>query len=178
VNAVDPLDVAARRRRAALGSTVFLLVGPGTVVGVVPWLLTGWKASEPVPGGTAARVAGAGLIGAGAVTLISAFGRFVREGLGTPVPVAAPTELVVGGLYRHVRNPMYLALFASVVGQGMVLGSGRVLGYAAGLALPVVAFVRLHEEPVLRRRFGEQYAQYCANVPRWVPRLRPWDEVR
>jgi protein-S-isoprenylcysteine O-methyltransferase Ste14 len=115
------------------------------------------------------------LIGAGAATLVSAFTRFARDGLGTPLPAAAPTDLVVGGLYRHVRNPMYLALAATVVGQGMLLGRARLLAYAAAMAVPVAMFVRLREEPVLQRRFGERYALYCANVPRWVPRLRPWE---
>ena len=167
-------DVVARRRRAALGSAGFLLVGPGSVAGVVPWLLTRWRARAPVPGGTAARTLGAGLVVTGTGVVGSAFVRFVREGLGTPVPAAPPSELVVGGLYRHVRNPMYDALGAVVVGQALLLGRARLLGYAAAMAVPVVAFVRLREEPVLQRRFGAQYTRYCAHVPRWVPRLRPW----
>jgi protein-S-isoprenylcysteine O-methyltransferase Ste14 len=168
--------VAVRQRRAALGSAAFLLVGPGTVAGVVPWFLTRWQAREPVPGVAPVRAIGVGLGTAGVATLGGAFVRFVREGLGTPLPVAAPTELVVGGqgLYRHVRNPMYVALAAVVIGQALLLGRGRLLGYAAAMSLPLVTYVRMREEPVLQRRFGAQYTQYCTHVPRWMPRLRPW----
>ncbi len=168
-------DPKALRRRAALGAAAFLVAGPGSVAGLVPWLLTRWKARDPVPGGTPVRAVGVVLIGAGAATLVSAFTRFARDGLGTPLPVAAPTELVVGGLYRHVRNPMYLALAATVVGQGMLLGRARLLAYTAAMAVPVALFVRLREEPVLQRRFGERYTLYCASVQRWVPRRRPWE---
>jgi len=107
--------------------------------------------------------------------ITSAFVRFVREGLGTPVPIAPPTELVVGGVYRYVRNPMYLALASTVLGQALILGSRKLLLYVTVMALPVSAFVRFQEEPRLASTFGEQYERYCANVPRWVPRLRPWD---
>lgn len=151
-----------------------MVAGPGTVAGLVPWLLTRWKPRDPVPGGVAAQAAGTVLVGAGAATLTGAFVRFVREGIGTPMPVAAPTELVVGGLYRYVRNPMYVALGAGVLGQALILGRGRLVAYVAGMSVPVVTFVRLREEPVLHRRFGQQYDEYRANVPGWIPRLSPW----
>ncbi|MBC3192215.1 isoprenylcysteine carboxylmethyltransferase family protein [Pseudonocardia sp. C8] len=163
-----------RRRRAALGSAAFLVAGPGTVAGVVPWLLTRSAPRRPFPGGAVTRAAGALLIGAGGVTLTTAFAEFVRDGLGTPVPAAPPTELVVDGLYRHVRNPMYVALAALVLGQALLGGRRRLLGYLAVMAVPVSVFVIYREEPVLRERFGEQYERYCAAVPRWLPRVRPW----
>lgn len=163
------------RRRAALGSAAFMVVGPGTVAGVVPYLLTRWRARDPLPGGTPARVLGAALVGVGGTVITSAFARFAREGLGTPVPMAPPTELVVGGIYRHVRNPMYLALGSAVIGQALLLGRGRLLLYGAVMSVPFSAMVLLHEEPALRATFGEQYVRYREGVPRWVPRLRPWD---
>jgi protein-S-isoprenylcysteine O-methyltransferase Ste14 len=172
-----PADERVRLRRAAIGSALFLVAGPGTVAGLVPFLLTRWRARHPLPGGAPARAAGVVLVGAGVTVLTSAFTRFVRDGLGTPVPVAPPTELVVTGAYRYVRNPMYVALASTVLGQALMLGSRRLLLYIAVMALPVSAFVRLREEPVLARTFGEQYERYCANVPRWIPRLRPWDET-
>jgi protein-S-isoprenylcysteine O-methyltransferase Ste14 len=171
----EPTQIAIRRRRAAIGSALFMAVGPGTVVGLVPFLLTHWRARHPLPGGLPARAAGVVLVGLGSTVLTSAFVRFVREGLGTPMPVAPPSDLVVGGVYRYVRNPMYLALASTVVGQALILGSSRLLLYVGAMALPVHTFVRLHEEPVLARTFGEQYERYCANVPRWLPRLHPWD---
>jgi protein-S-isoprenylcysteine O-methyltransferase Ste14 len=96
------------------------------------------------------------------------------EGLGTPVPVAAPERLVVGGVYRNVRNPMYVALLAVIVGQALLLGQLGLLLYAAGIWVITAAFVRFYEEPALRRRFGADYEAYRRAVPAWWPRLRPW----
>ena len=96
------------------------------------------------------------------------------EGLGTPVPVAAPERLVVGGVYRNVRNPMYVAILAVIVGQALLLGQLGLLLYAAGIWLITAAFVRFYEEPALRRRFGADYEAYRRAVPAWWPRLRPW----
>jgi protein-S-isoprenylcysteine O-methyltransferase Ste14 len=155
-----------------------MVVGPGTVVGVVPYLLTRWRARDPLPGGAAARVLGAALVATGGTVITSAFARFAREGLGTPVPMAPPTELVVGGIYRYVRNPMYLALASAVLGQALLLGRRRLLLYGAVMSVPFSAMVLLHEEPALEVTFGAQYERYRANVPRWVPRLRPWDPGR
>ena len=159
------------RVRNALGSALFLVVAPGVVAGLVPWWLTGWKS-----GATRAplQVIGALLIVAGAVVLLDAFVRFVVEGLGTPAPVAPPERLVVGGLYRYVRNPMYLAVGAIIVGQALLLARSILLFYAAAFAVVVLAFVRLYEEPTLAREFGAEYENYCRAVPGWWPRLRPW----
>jgi len=173
----EPAEVAIRRRRAAIGSALFMAVGPGTVAGLVPFVLTRWRAQRPLPGGVPAGAAGAVLVGVGGTVITSAFVRFVREGLGTPMPMAPPSDLVVGGVYRYVRNPMYLAVASTVLGQALMLGSRRLLLYATVMALPVYAFVRFHEEPVLERTFGEPYERYCANVPRWLPWLHPWDEL-
>jgi protein-S-isoprenylcysteine O-methyltransferase Ste14 len=95
-----------RRPAAAAGSAVFFLVGPGIVVGLIPWLLTGWQVGEPVPYWAPMPVLGTILLVAGLITLIQAFMRFVVEGLGTPAPKAAPGRLVVGGLYHYIRNPI------------------------------------------------------------------------
>jgi protein-S-isoprenylcysteine O-methyltransferase Ste14 len=166
-------DLAARRRRAVVGTAV-MAVGPFTVAGVVPWLLTRWEVRHPVPGGLSARVLGALLVGGGAVVLTRSFVRFVTEGVGTPAPIAPPENLVVGGLYRHVRNPMYLAMAAAVAGHALVLGQPKLLLYPMIAAVPVAAFVRFYEEPALARRFGAAYEEYRRNVPAWIPRLRPW----
>ena len=163
-----------RRPTAAVGSAVFFLVGPGVFVGLIPWLLTGWQVREPVPYWAPMRVLGVILLVAGLIALIQAFVRFVVEGLGTPVPVAAPERLVVGGVYRNVRNPMYVALLAVIVGQALLLGQLGLLLYAAGIWLIAAAFVRFYEEPALRRRFGADYEAYRRAVPAWWPRLRPW----
>src|SRR5829696_4773739 len=164
-----------RRPAAAIGSAGFFLVGPGVVVGLIPWLLTGgWQVREPVPYWAPMRVLGVMLLVAGLITLVRAFVRFVVEGLGTPAPIAAPELLVVGGLYRYVRNPMYVAILAAIVGQALLLGQLGLLLYAAALCLTFGAFVRWYEEPTLRRRFGADYEAYRRAVPAWWPRLRPW----
>ncbi len=118
------------------------------------------------------RIIGVALLVAGVIALVQAFSRFVLEGAGTPAPVAPTEHLVVGGLYRHVRNPMYLAVLAAIIGQTLVLGQPVLLLYALLLFGIVNAFVRLYEEPVLRRRYGEEYEAYKRAVPAWWPRWR------
>jgi protein-S-isoprenylcysteine O-methyltransferase Ste14 len=164
--------VTRRRARAAAGSLVFLVVAPGVVAGLVPWLLTGWDARDSVA--RPLRLAGAALVCAGLAALLEAFVRFVVEGLGTPAPVAPTRQLVVGGLYRFVRNPMYLAVGAIIVGQALFLGRPILLAYAAVFAAAVAAFVRRYEEPTLSRRYGVEYEAYRRAVPRWWPRWTPW----
>jgi protein-S-isoprenylcysteine O-methyltransferase Ste14 len=157
-------------RRAALGSLLFLVVAPGVVAGLIPWLLTGWDAADDVP--VIVVAAGIVLTGSGVAVLLHAFARFVAEGLGTPAPVAPTQRLVIGGLYRYVRNPMYLAVAATIVGQALILGRPGLLLYALAFLLTVAAFVRFYEEPTLARRYGAEYDAYCRAVPGWWPRLR------
>jgi protein-S-isoprenylcysteine O-methyltransferase Ste14 len=161
------------RARAAAGSLVFLLLAPGVTAGLVPWLLTGWSVDESFAW-PPLQVLGALLVIAGAAVLLHAFGRFVVEGLGTPAPIAPPGQLVVGGLYRYVRNPMYVAVASTIIGQALLLGRPVLLAYAALFMAVVAAFVRWYEEPTLAERFGEQYAAYRRAVPAWHPRLHPW----
>jgi len=157
------------RARAAAGSLVFLLVAPGAAAGLVPWLLSSWDSADPP---LALELIGALLIAAGAAVLLHAFARFVIEGVGTPAPVAPTEHLVVQGAYRYVRNPMYLAVAATIVGQAALFGRPALLLYAAAFMAVVAAFVHLYEEPVLGRRFGEAYEAYRDAVPAWCPRLR------
>lgn len=166
-----------RRPRAVTGSVIFFAVAPGVVVGLVPWLLTHWHSGDPA-GPTwltwPVRVVGALLIVAGLPVLIAAFSRFVTEGLGTPAPVAPTERLVVGGLFRYVRNPMYVSVLASIVGQALLLWRPVLLVYAAIAAVAMYAFVRVYEEPTLARRYGTAYAAYRRAVPGWWPRRTPW----
>jgi protein-S-isoprenylcysteine O-methyltransferase Ste14 len=163
------------RARAALGTFAFLIVGPGVVAGLVPWLLTGWDMQEPAAH-QLLRAAGASLIAAGVAVLVVSFARFVHEGLGTPAPVAPTETLVVGGFYRYVRNPMYIAVASTIVGQALLLGQPLLLGYAALFLAAVASFVHWYEEPTLGRRFGLQYEAYRRAVPAWRPRRRPWEQ--
>jgi protein-S-isoprenylcysteine O-methyltransferase Ste14 len=157
----------SRRARAAAGSALFLVVAPGVMAGLVPYLLTGWESRHPP---AAVQVAGAALTVAGAAVLLDAFARFVIDGLGTPAPVAPTQRLVVTGLYRFVRNPMYLAVTAAILGQWLLLGRPVLLGYALVFVAITYAFVRGYEEPALTAAYGEEYERYRATVPGWWPR--------
>jgi protein-S-isoprenylcysteine O-methyltransferase Ste14 len=162
-----------RTAAAAAGSSLFFALAPGVVAGVVPWALTGWQGADP-PWPVPVRVLGVVVVVVSAAVLVQAFVRFVREGRGTPAPVGPTERLVVGGLYRHVRNPMYLAVVGAVVGQALLLGRPVLLIYAALAGAAMALFVWAYEEPVLAARYGEQYRAYCEAVPGWVPRRRPW----
>lgn len=160
--------------KAAFGSVIFLVVAPAMVAVLVPWLLTGWEIEQPFAYWPPLRFAGAALLVIGIVVVLDAFARFALEGLGTPAPVAPTEHLVVGGLYRHVRNPMYLAVASIIVGQALLLGQMILLPYAALFGLAVWAFVRWYEEPTLTRHFGSEYEEYRRAVPGWWPRRTPW----
>ncbi len=158
--------------RAAIGSALFFLLAPGLAAGAVPWWLTRWR---PGPYATpAARLAGALVLLVGLAVLLDAFARFARLGRGTPSPTHPTERLIVSGLYRHTRNPMYLAVLAVIVGQALFFGRLDLLVYAAGCALAMHVFVRLYEEPTLERRYREEYRRYRAAVPRWWPTARAW----
>jgi protein-S-isoprenylcysteine O-methyltransferase Ste14 len=163
-----------QRTAAAAGSTVFFALAPGTIAGLVPWLITGWHPGAPLSHLVPLRALGAVLAVAGTAILVSAFARFVVEGLGTPAPVAPPAHLVVGGLYRYVRNPIYLALDATILGQAILLWRPDLLWYTGFVALALVAWVYGLEQPELQGRFGARYDEYRRAVPGWWPRRRPW----
>ena len=160
-----------KKTTAAAGSALFFALAPGLVAGVIPWWITRWEVRQPSYGAPL-RIVGVALLVAGVVVLVHAFGRFVVEGAGTPAPIAPTERLVVGGLYRYERNPMYLAVLAAVIGQALVLGQPALFVYAALLFGIVAAFVRWYEEPVLQRRYGEEYEAYKRAVPAWWPRWR------
>jgi protein-S-isoprenylcysteine O-methyltransferase Ste14 len=163
-----------QRSAAGVGTAVFFVVGPGLVAGLVPWLISGWQVRGPVSPLAIIRMAlGGVLLVLAIVVLVRAFARFVMEGRGTPAPVAPPERLVVGGDYRFVRNPMYLAVITAVLGQAMIFGSLGLLVYAVALWVITAAFVRWYEEPVLLRRYGDEYERYRLTVRAWL-RLRPF----
>ena len=157
---------------ATVGTVVFVAFVPGTVVVVVPRLLSGWRIQPPLFAWALVRWLGLVLLLLALPLFLDFVVGFVRRGHGTPAPVAPPERLVVSGGFRYVRNPGYIAVVSMVVGQGLFLGSTVILVYAACLALGFHLFVVLYEEPALRGQFGEQYAAYCRRVPRWFPRVR------
>jgi protein-S-isoprenylcysteine O-methyltransferase Ste14 len=155
------------RVRAALGSLLFLFVAPGVVAVLIPYGLTSFDSKDPP---AILIVAGTLLVVAGAAVLLHAFARFVLEGIGTPAPVAPTERLVVGGAYRWVRNPMYLAVGSVILGEALLLGQPVLLLWLALFAAAVAAFVLGYEEPTLEARYGDDYTAYCGSVRRWIPR--------
>lgn len=164
-----------RRTIAVLGSAIFLVIAPGTLALLIPWWISHWRFETPFVFWFPLRIVGALLIAAGLPVLLDSFARFALQGLGTPAPVLPPQRLVVSGLYRHVRNPIYVALVAIIGGQGLLFGNLRLLGYSAAIWVFFHLAVLANEEPTLRAKFGPDYDRFCANVPRWIPRVGPWD---
>ena len=159
---------------AILGSALFFVFVPSVVAGLIPWWMTRWEFSAPFFGLPATRAVGVLLILAGLPGLIDSFARFAVQGLGTPAPIAPTQNLVVTGLYRHVRNPMYVAVVSVILGQAFLFGDWRLMAYGGFMWLAFHAFVLAYEEPVLAQTYGAQYEDFRANVPRWIPRLSPW----
>ncbi len=159
---------------AAAGSAIFFVLAPGVVAGLIPYWLTGWRFGASLPFWWPVRVVGAVVTLLAVAVIVAAFVRFVGEGVGTPAPVAPPRHLVVGGMYRYVRNPMYVAVLSAVVGQALLFGQPGLLAYALVAGAVMVTFVHFYEEPDLTERFGAEYDAYRRAVPGWWPRLRPW----
>ncbi|MBL1065550.1 isoprenylcysteine carboxylmethyltransferase family protein [Streptomyces sp. 7-21] len=160
---------------AAAASAAFFVV-PLFIVGVVPWLLTGWDSPYDwsSPGLLPLRAVGVVLIVLGAPNLIRAFARFVTEGHGTPMPPAPCDRLVIGGPYSRVRNPMFVSALGVIFGQALLFADPALGIYGAGVWAFFAFYVYVREEPKLSRIYGEQYDVYRAAVPAWRPRLRPW----
>ncbi|RWN64437.1 MAG: isoprenylcysteine carboxylmethyltransferase family protein [Mesorhizobium sp.] len=162
-----------RTHQAIAGSALFFIAAPGVVAGLLPWLLTD---RYRLPWSTLPGLVPVGwvLIVVAAALLLHAFARFAFEGLGTPAPVAPTEQLVIGGIYRHVRNPIYLSVLSIILGQALLFSSWTLIAYAAIAAIAMVSFVKLYEEPTLARRYGADYEAYRHAVPGWLPRLTPW----
>jgi protein-S-isoprenylcysteine O-methyltransferase Ste14 len=163
-----------QRTIAILGSALFFVVVPFVLAGIIPWSITGWQLRPAFFGLELTRVIGIVLIIAGVPGLVDSFARFALQGLGTPAPIAPTKNLVVTGLYRYVRNPMYVAVVAVILGQAVLFGDWRLIPYGVLFWLACHLFVVAYEEPTLERTFGAEYEAFRSNVPRWIPRLTPW----
>jgi protein-S-isoprenylcysteine O-methyltransferase Ste14 len=163
-----------RRALAVVGSAVFLVIAPGFVACLAPWWISHWRVKAPFLGMPLFRLSGGLLIALGVIGLVDSFVRFALQGVGTPAPVFPTSHLVVTGLYRSVRNPMYVAVVFTILGQGLLLGNVTLLEYGGLVWLLFHGFVLLYEEPALRASFGSEYKSFCAEVPRWIPRFTPW----
>jgi protein-S-isoprenylcysteine O-methyltransferase Ste14 len=169
---------AVRKTFAVLGSALFFVVAPLMLAGFVPWWITHWEFRPAFFGFELTRAIGLVLIIAGAPGIVDSFARFALQGLGTPAPIAPPQKLVVTGLYRYVRNPIYVGVVAVIFGQAFLFSDQRLLWYAALLWLFFHVWVLVVEEPTLKETFGAQYEDFRANVPRWIPRLPFWRAAR
>ena len=153
-----------------------IVVLPVTVTLVIPlWIASRWPpAAAPAswPQWLVA-LAGAAFLTAGGALFVRCVTRFWRDGRGTLAPWDPPRSLVVSGPYAHVRNPMISAVILVLIGEALLLRSLPHLVWAGLFSLLNAIVIPLAEEPLLRARFGERYAEYCRHVPRLVPRLRP-----
>lgn len=159
------------RTEALVGSAAFFIIAPFTVAGVIPWLISQWRFGNDA--NQTLIVIGAALISAGVIILVDSFIRFAFAG-GTPAPVTPTKRLVVTGFYRFVRNPMYVAVTSIILGQALLFANAALIAYLVTIWLAFHFFVLYYEEPRLKRDHGDDYATYCANVRRWLPRLTPW----
>jgi protein-S-isoprenylcysteine O-methyltransferase Ste14 len=154
-----------------LKTTFFIILVPGSLLGIIPPF-----GIQPL-GGPSLALGPWNWISvpfwlAGSAILVWCARDFIVRGGGTPAPVEPPKELVVGGLYRNVRNPMYVGVLLIQAGTILWYGSLAQIGYWLLLFASVSLFVRLYEEPHLRKTFGAAYEDYCRRVPRWIPRLK------
>jgi protein-S-isoprenylcysteine O-methyltransferase Ste14 len=150
-------------------SLFWAAVLPGMVVGYIPWRVFGVSRVDLDPG-RPTHLAGLAALAVGVVILGVCIWEFGRSGRGTVSAVDPPRQLVVRGLYRYVRNPMYLGGALALLGEVALTGSGPLLLYAGIWFAAVNLFVVGYEEPNLRRRFGAAYQGYTREVGRWLPR--------
>lgn len=158
----------ARRVSWVLAKTlIFTIVAPGTVTGLIPYLLLAPGAEFEID---RFKLFGLLPIALGAAAYFWCAWDFAMAGRGTPFPLDAPRVFVARGLYRYVRNPMYVAVVSIILGEALVFESWRLFVYALIAWTISHLFVVLYEEPTLRRKFGPQYEEYRRSVPRWIPK--------
>ena len=169
---IDPISNHLRGALTFIKTLIFTFLVPGTVTILVPrWLLSSSAGSEHFNIGVF-RYVGVVPILLGASIYLWCAWDFTFAGKGTPAPIDPPKELVARGLYRYVRNPMYIGVGCVLIGEALFFQSLALLAYAAGALLLAHIFVVLYEEPALTRKFGDRYRRYRETVPRWIPRLR------
>ena len=167
-----PRSRAARALPLILKTLLFTVVAPGTVTVLGPYLVLSATGGLGAMTGIPVRFAGILPIGIGVAVYLWCAYDFIFAGRGTPFPPASPEALVTRGLYRHVRNPMYVGVCTLLLGEAALFASWPLLTYAASVWAAFNLFIRVYEEPTLRRNFGQSYDAYCRAVPRWVPRVR------
>jgi protein-S-isoprenylcysteine O-methyltransferase Ste14 len=155
--------------KSVLKTLLFTLIVPGTVAGWIPWRL---RADSPINPNIALRSMGILLIAIGvAMYLHTAFWGFALRGDGTPAPIAPTKRLVVEGLHRYIRNPMYVGVGLVILAQAVLFRSWHIVEYLGFFAGAIQLFVLLYEEPTLGKQFGSEFEEYRQRVPRWLPRF-------
>jgi protein-S-isoprenylcysteine O-methyltransferase Ste14 len=148
-----------------------VLLCPGVVTGAVPALIV-WSTGATIG---LLGLLGLPLIALGLLLIVRTIALFAEVGRGTLAPWDPTTRLVVRGPYRYVRNPMISGVLFVLLGEAALFGSLPLLAWFALVLAVNAVYLPLVEEPGLERRFGDDYERYRAHVPRWIPRLRPWD---
>jgi protein-S-isoprenylcysteine O-methyltransferase Ste14 len=156
------------RPRAVAITAIWFVVAGGIGAVLIPWWLTGLQVQHPLP--AAVQAIGFLFVASGLFVTVHVFAQFVRAS-GSPMPGAMTARLVVTGLNRYVRNPIYLGVVAILLGEALILGSPRILVYALLAWAGCAVFVRYYEEPALARRFGNEYETYRREVNAWLPRI-------
>lgn len=160
-------------RRNVIVSVLFVVFGgPAITVVYLPFWITRFSIPAGEPGWQI--VIATTLIVTGVVPAFESMKRFIVVGRGTLVPTVPTEHLVASGMYRYVRNPMYVDILIALAGEAVLFRSRDVVVFAVLLWLGFHLFVSLYEEPTLTRRYGEEYARFKRHVPRWLPRLTPW----
>lgn len=162
----------------AIRSLLFLILIPGTVAGYIPLRILRASGQLPIPKVSAASVLAGCLILLGAAVLLRCVWDFLVAGRGTLAPIDPPRHLVVRGLYRYTRNPMYNGVLAVLVGEAWLFRSTDLLLYAVVIFTMFHLFVIIYEEPALQSRFDESYRAYRAAVPRWGFTVRPYTQEK
>jgi protein-S-isoprenylcysteine O-methyltransferase Ste14 len=152
-----------------LKTIIFTFVVPGTVTLLVPYSLLSSRLPSFPKKVNCMPFLGVFPMLLGASIYFWCAWDFTFAGRGTPAPIDPPKTLVVRGLYRYVRNPMYVGVFSILLGEALFFESRTLLVYAAVVFFFFYLFVVLYEEPILRQKFGESYQKYCQSVPRWLP---------
>ena len=152
----------------ALKTLLFSIIVPGTVAVFVPYSMIARRPDLfSAPSGI--RFFGLIPIATGVLLYVWCAWYFTFIGQGTPAAFDPPRNLVVKGPYRHLRNPMYVAVCLVVLGQAALFESARLLNYSLFIFIGFNLFVIFYEEPTLRRKFGDSYERYCQSVSRWLP---------
>ena len=163
----------ASTRTNVLASVLFTLFGgPALVLLYLPWTITRFHLPTEEP--LSQRIFAGVTIAGGLIPLIESIVRFVVVGRGSLVPTVPTEHLVVSGLYRFVRNPMYVGVLTVIAGEALLFHSQHLLVYLGIIWLIIHCFVLFYEEPKLARTYPAEYPRYRANVRRWIPRLTPW----